>query len=197
MTWGNEPDNNYEDYQQSNRRRRNFRDRWGKSDDDWGEAYAGDLSDDGSSYDLSYEDHAGGLNRDYQYEQSFEQRQAPYTHPETGAYYPNQNQGNLPPTPPYQGYGQPPLPPHQANLPTAAQQLQDRMNRTIRDPYQNAEPNKGRSSDGFDALFDSKMRIPGCGLPAIVVVLGGIIAFLGCSIMAVLAFNALTRLLGI
>lgn len=80
MTWGNEPDFDFENKQ----RRRKFRDRYGASEDVWGEADAADHYDDGSAEDLSIEGHAAGLDRDYRgYERSFDDRQTydPYTNP--------------------------------------------------------------------------------------------------------------------
>jgi len=68
---------NWESYQNVEYpQRRKFRDRFGANEDAFGAAEAEDLYDDSSADDMSFEQHAAGLDRDLGYEQRFADRQS-------------------------------------------------------------------------------------------------------------------------
>jgi hypothetical protein len=174
MSWGNEEEPG----------RRKYRNRYGADEDAFGEADAEDHSDDGSAEDLSFEAHAAGLDRDLGYERKYEERQ------------------NYNPTPPdrwtsgYPGQSGPPPQSTPGELPTRAQQFQNRVQRHSRriESHKSARQQGG----GIDGLFDTGLNlgkfIP-CSNP-ILFMLFLMIGGLGCTAMAILAFSSLTRHLG-
>jgi len=201
MSWGNEEDRNYE-------RRRKHRNRFGADEDVFGEADAEDRSDDGSMEDLSFEGHAAGLDRDLGYERSYSDRQedpqgynenerwrssAP---PPQGQYQQGQYQQGQYQQGPYQQSGPPPSNQPPGQLPSRAQNLQNRIQRRSQRAY---ERQSGQDQGaGIDGLFDANLNlskfIPCSNSVLFLLVI--MIAGLGCAAMAVLAFSSLTRNLG-
>ncbi|HLA42836.1 MAG TPA: hypothetical protein VJZ27_05345 [Aggregatilineales bacterium] len=190
MGWDNGEDNNYD-----NQRRRKYRDRFSADEDAFGAADAEDIYDDGSAEDLSFGQHAAGFDRDYQYDQPYEDRQnyQGQGYDNSGAYNPNQPGAGYDGNQPYSGspgWQNQPLDPTQ--VPNRASELRDRM---AHRPNVTSRSVSGDST-GIDGLFDAKIGMP-CTMNAVLVMLVILIALLVCVVMAVLAAGSLQRLLGI
>jgi hypothetical protein len=167
------------------RGRRKHRNRFGADEDVFGEADAEDYADDGSAEDLSFEGHAAGLDRDLGFERSYSDRQE-----DQHDYNPS---GRWTSSPPPQS-GLPPSDPGQ--LPNRAQDLQNRIQRRRRHAHERVS---GRDQGaGIDGLFDADLNlskfIPCSNSVLFLLIL--MIAGLGCTAMAILAFGSLTRNLG-
>ncbi|MFP4321114.1 MAG: hypothetical protein ACLFTK_01530 [Anaerolineales bacterium] len=189
--WGNEPDPEYgKQY-----RRRKFRDRFGGTDDDaWGAADAEDFYDDGSADDLYYEHHAAGLSSDRRYESSYSDRQV-----SSGDYY-DDTPADASRAGQHDAAQGAPL--QRDEMPRSAQALQRRFqDRPGRSPAYDQpsgprERRAGQRRGGIDALFEpgaanSRLTI---ALLFMIFSLAGVATVL---LMAYLAFNSLTRHLGL
>lgn len=184
--WGNseEPEFNPE-------YRRKRRGRYGAGDDEITGADAEDFYDDGTNYDLDFEDHAAGVNRDSLYERSYSDRQGNDDDFTLGS---SSGLGSTPSTPTPRG---------QTGLPTRAEQLRNRFDRRhqLHEEKHTGEGSwRERQSQGggIDSLFDAT---PGLSwLPcsnSVLLMLVATIGLLSCLVLAVLAAGSLQRLLGI